>query len=95
MRRNDLLVTKLDVTSRRTPRKLCRALPIALVASACSSPTLLTIQLLSYLFGEVLDGRNAHVTDGVQHGLVRERCHLTELGRAAASGIWNASAVAA
>jgi ubiquinone biosynthesis protein UbiJ len=28
-------------------------------------------QLLSHLFGEVLDGRNAQVTDGVQRALGR------------------------
>ena len=30
------------------------------------------VELLTYLFSEVLDGRNAHVADGVQRALGRE-----------------------
>ena len=30
------------------------------------------LELLSFLFTEVLDGRNAHLTDGVQRALGRE-----------------------
>jgi hypothetical protein len=30
------------------------------------------VELLSYLFSELLDGRNAHVADGVQRALGRE-----------------------
>jgi hypothetical protein len=32
------------------------------------------VGLLTYLFSEVLDGRNAHLTDGVQRALGREPC---------------------
>ncbi len=31
-----------------------------------------TVDLIAYVFGEVLDGRNAHVTDGVRRALGRE-----------------------
>ena len=30
------------------------------------------IEIFSFLFGEILDGRNAHLTDGVQRALGRE-----------------------
>jgi uncharacterized protein YbjT (DUF2867 family) len=52
--------------------------------------------LLKYLFTEVLDGRNAHVVDGVQRALGREPRDFSEFARdAAATGVWNASAVTA
>jgi uncharacterized protein YbjT (DUF2867 family) len=51
--------------------------------------------MLKYLFTEVLDGRNAHVADGVQRALGREPRDFAEFAReAAASGIWNAPSVA-
>jgi uncharacterized protein YbjT (DUF2867 family) len=51
------------------------------------------IELLTYLFSEVLDGRNAHVTDGVQRALAREPRDFREFARdAAATGVWNAPA---
>jgi hypothetical protein len=52
------------------------------------------IDLLRYLFSEVLDGRNAHLADGVQRALGREPRDFREYARdAAASGAWNDSAV--
>ena len=52
------------------------------------------ILLLSYLFSEVLDGRNAHLTDGVQRALGREPRDVSEFARdAAATGAWNRAAV--
>ena len=49
------------------------------------------IQVLTYLFGEILDGRNAHLTDGVQRALGRQPRDFAEYARdAAATGIWNA-----
>jgi len=54
------------------------------------------IELLTYLFGEVLDGRNAHLADGVQRALGREPRDFREYARdAAATSVWNGSAVAA
>ena len=51
------------------------------------------IDLLSYLFSEVLDGRNAHVTDGVQRAVGREPRDFREFARdAAATGVWSAPA---
>jgi uncharacterized protein YbjT (DUF2867 family) len=47
------------------------------------------VSLLGYIFSEVLDGRNAHVSDGVQRALGREPRDFAEFAReAAASGIW-------
>ncbi len=47
-------------------------------------------QPLSELFTTVLDGRNAHLTDGVQRALGREPRDFTEYARAtAATGVWN------
>ena len=49
------------------------------------------IDLLTYLFGEVLDGRNAHLADGVRRALGREPRDFTDYARdAAASGVWDA-----
>ena len=52
------------------------------------------IELLTYLFAEVVDGRNADTTDGVRRTLGREPRDFTDYAReTAASGVWNASAV--
>ena len=54
------------------------------------------IDLLSYLFSEVLDGRNSHVTDGVKRALGREPRDFADYARdAAATGVWSDSAVPA
>jgi uncharacterized protein YbjT (DUF2867 family) len=48
------------------------------------------VWLFTYLFTEVLDGRNAHLTDGVQRALGREPRGFTDYARdAAASGVWD------
>jgi uncharacterized protein YbjT (DUF2867 family) len=48
------------------------------------------VELLTYLFGEVLDGRNAHLADGVQRALRREPRDFSDYARdAAATGVWN------
>ena len=48
------------------------------------------IALLRYLFGEVLDGRNAHLADGVQRALGREPRDFREYARkTAVEGVWN------
>lgn len=50
------------------------------------------IQLLSYLFTEVLDGRNARLADGVERALGRPPRDFREYVRhAAASAVWGAS----
>ena len=49
------------------------------------------IDLLTYLYGEVLDGRNAHLADGVERALGRAPRDFVDYARdAAASGVWNA-----
>ncbi len=46
--------------------------------------------LLTYLFTEVLDGRNAHLTDGVRRALGREPRNFAEYARyTAATGVWD------
>ena len=48
------------------------------------------VELLTYLFTSVLDGRNASVCDGVERVLGRPARDFTEFARdAAATGIWN------
>jgi uncharacterized protein YbjT (DUF2867 family) len=48
------------------------------------------IELLTYLFSEVLDGRNAHLADGVQRALGREPRDFSDYARdAAATGVWS------
>lgn len=52
------------------------------------------LELLAYLFGEVLDGRNAHLTDGVQRALGRQPRDFRDYARrTAASGAWDPSPV--
>jgi uncharacterized protein YbjT (DUF2867 family) len=54
------------------------------------------VDLLTYLFGEVLDGRNAHLTDGVQRALGRQPRDFADYARAvAATGLWDRSPVRA
>jgi uncharacterized protein YbjT (DUF2867 family) len=53
------------------------------------------VWLLRYLFTEVLDGRNAHLEDGVQRALGRPPRDFSDYVRdAAATGVWNMSPVA-
>jgi len=48
------------------------------------------VSLVSYLFTEVLDGRNSHVTDGVQRALGRPPREFKQYAKdAAATGVWN------
>ena len=48
------------------------------------------VELLTYLFAEVVDGRNASTTDGVQRALGREPKNFADYARdAATSGVWN------
>lgn len=54
------------------------------------------IELLTYLFSEVMDGRNATTTDGVRRALGRDPQDFGRYARnAAATGVWNGSAAAA
>ena len=46
--------------------------------------------LLNYLFATVLDGRNAHLADGVRRALGREPGDFAEYARrTAAAGVWD------
>ena len=50
------------------------------------------IELLTYLFAEVVDGRNAPTTDGVRRALGREARDFGDYARAvAATALWNES----
>jgi uncharacterized protein YbjT (DUF2867 family) len=54
------------------------------------------VEFLTYLFAEVVDGRNAATTDGVKRALGREARDFSDYARAtAATGVWNASPVGA
>jgi uncharacterized protein YbjT (DUF2867 family) len=54
------------------------------------------VEFLTYLFAEVVDGRNADTTEGVRRALGREPRDFTDYAReAAATGVWNAPALAA
>jgi uncharacterized protein YbjT (DUF2867 family) len=53
---------------------------------------LVCASLLRYLFTEVLDGRNAHLADGVRRALGREPRDFGDYAReAAATGVWGAA----
>lgn len=48
------------------------------------------VAALSHVFGEVLDGRNAHLCDGVQRALGRPPRDFADYARdTAATGVWN------
>jgi uncharacterized protein YbjT (DUF2867 family) len=48
------------------------------------------VDLLTYLFGEVLDGRNARLTDDVERALGRQPRDFRDYAReAAATGVWH------
>jgi uncharacterized protein YbjT (DUF2867 family) len=52
------------------------------------------VDFLSYLFSEVLDGRNAQLTDGVERALGRKPRDFAEFARQTAStGVWGGSRV--
>jgi uncharacterized protein YbjT (DUF2867 family) len=54
------------------------------------------IELLTYLFSEIVDGRNANTTDGVRRALGRDARDFRDYAReTAASGVWDASTVTA
>jgi uncharacterized protein YbjT (DUF2867 family) len=54
------------------------------------------VEGLTYIFDEVLDGRNARLADGVQRALGREPRDFRDYARnAAATGIWNPRATRA
>ena len=51
------------------------------------------VWMLDYLFATVLDGRNAHLTDGVQRALGRPPKDFAEYAReVAATGVWKVAA---
>ena len=51
------------------------------------------LSFLSYLFGAILDGRNASLTDGVRRALDREPIDFADYARhAAATGVWSEAA---
>jgi hypothetical protein len=48
------------------------------------------VEFLEYLFGEVLDGRNASLTNGAQRAVGRAARDFSEYAReAAAAGVWS------
>ncbi len=48
------------------------------------------VSLLTYLFPEVLDGRNAHTNDGIERALGRKPTSFAEyIRKTAATGVWN------
>jgi uncharacterized protein YbjT (DUF2867 family) len=60
----------------------------AVLAEADVPPEFLSF--LTYLFGEVLDGRNASLTDGVRRALGRDPKDFSDYARdAAATGVWD------
>jgi uncharacterized protein YbjT (DUF2867 family) len=83
----------VDEIARATGREI-RFVPVSIdefaVEAASQGVPAEVVELLSYLFREVLDGRNAHVGDGVQRALGREPRDFTDYARdTAASGVWD------
>ena len=54
------------------------------------------VELLTYLFSEVVDGRNAETTDGVRRALGRDARDFRDFARAAATnGAWDTAPISA
>jgi uncharacterized protein YbjT (DUF2867 family) len=83
----------VDEIARAAGREV-RYVPISIedfVAAAYEDVPREFAELLAYLFGEVLDGRNAGTADGVRRALGREARDFSSYARmTAASGVWTA-----
>jgi uncharacterized protein YbjT (DUF2867 family) len=81
--------------SRATGRQI-RFVPVTLdefVGAAYGDVPPEFLPFLTYLFGEALDGRNAHLTDGVRRALGREPKDFSDYARdVAATGVWSKAA---
>jgi uncharacterized protein YbjT (DUF2867 family) len=89
----------VDEIARAAGRKI-RYVPVSIedytTAAAAEGAPPEVIELVARLFGEVLDGRNAHLADGVQRALGREPRDFSDYARdAAASGVWDPRAIRA
>jgi uncharacterized protein YbjT (DUF2867 family) len=89
----------VDEIARATDREI-RYVPISIeefaAAAAAEGVPSEMVDLLTYVFSEVLDGRNAHLADGVQRALGRQPRDFSEYARdAAASGVWDPGATRA
>jgi uncharacterized protein YbjT (DUF2867 family) len=83
----------VDEISRAVGREV-RYVPISLddfaAAAAEQGVPSEVVEGLTFIFDEVLDGRNAHLANGVQRALGREPRDFSDYARdAAATGIWN------
>jgi hypothetical protein len=90
-----LSLAELTATSRKSSGWTQVELSIEEHASALERAQLPPefVTLITYLFKEVLDGRNAWVADGVIRALGRPPRDFTEYVRdTAATGVWNAGA---
>jgi hypothetical protein len=57
--------------------------------SLTANQKILVIDFLSYLFGEAVDGRNAHLSDGVERALDRKPRDFAEFAHQnALTGVW-------
>jgi uncharacterized protein YbjT (DUF2867 family) len=77
--------------SRATGREI-RFVPVTLeefVGAAYGDVPPEFLSFLTYLFGTVLDGRNASLTDGVRRPLGREPKDFVDYARHAATGVWS------
>ena len=89
----------VDEIARATGREI-RFVPISIedfaAAAVAEDVPPEIVELLTYVFSEVLDGRNAHLADGVHRALGREPRDFSDYAReAAASGVWDAGAIRA
>jgi uncharacterized protein YbjT (DUF2867 family) len=83
----------VDVIAKATGRRI-RYLPVEIdeyaAAATQQGVPAEVVELLAYLFSQVLDGRNARVADGVRLALGREPRDFTDYAEeAAARGVWN------
>src|SRR5687768_2783595 len=89
----------VDEIARATHREI-RYVPVSIedfaAAAAAGGVPGEMVELLTYVFSEVLDGRNAHLVGGVQRALGREPRDFSDYARdAAAGGAWDPGAARA
>jgi uncharacterized protein YbjT (DUF2867 family) len=85
-------VEELGEAVRREIRYVRVSMPEYTARLAAQHVPVIFVSLCRYLFSEVLDGRNAHLTDGVRRAVGREPRDFADYARfTAATGVWEPS----
>jgi uncharacterized protein YbjT (DUF2867 family) len=93
--RFDEAVAEIARASDRTIRYVPLTVEEFTAGSAAAGVPDDVVSALAYLFSEVLDGRNAHLADGVQRALGRAPRDFRDYARETAGGVWSRAAITA